>query len=217
MERLRHQPLRAERLIRPSGGQSGSVSTALPSHEQMLRAMAEAERSIGWMAACEEAGRYLAVTDELIESLAAAMRDHGMYSALEVCAANGVLAEALRARGIDITATDVDPPIDAAVERIPADDALDREQPGNVIGCFVPFDSGVDRAVLEAPSVQRYLALNARLNGEFGDSAVWQQPGWTASRLESTERWMLTRHDVWLNDSEPPIRHGEAWLLERSP
>jgi len=237
VERLRHHPVRTERVSRLDHAQlaDGRPRLAPPGHDEILAGMAQAEHGIGWLAACEEAGRYLAITGELAEAIAAALAERGINAALEVCAGDGTLAAALRERGIAVTATDAAPPqmptaserrapehrqtscqCHPVVERMAASEALERYQPRNVIGCFVPFDAGVDPAVLDQPSVQRYLLLNARLNGQLGDPALRRKPGWRATRLESVERWMLTRHDVWLGPDRPPLTHGEAWLLERT-
>ena len=63
MERLRHHPLRAQRLGRQNRDRSG---LHLPSFRETLGMVEEAEREAGWMVACEEAGRYLALNRELM-------------------------------------------------------------------------------------------------------------------------------------------------------
>ncbi|MFZ5831680.1 MAG: hypothetical protein ACOY3P_16460 [Planctomycetota bacterium] len=40
--------------------------------------------------------------------------------------------------------------------------------------------------------------------------------GWHPHRLPAVERWMLTRHDVWLGDAAPLLQHGEAFHFVRS-
>ena len=94
--------------------------------------------------------------------------------------------------------------------------ALRQYQPATVLGCFVPFDSDVDRAVLASPCVQSYLVLGARLNGQLGSRELWETPGWSAIRLPRVARWMITRHDVWLGAERGVLQHGEAWLFRRS-
>ena len=79
---------------------------------------------------------------------------------------------------------------------------------------WVPADSGVDELVLASRSVQHYVTLNARVGGLYGSPSLWDDSNWKAVRLESVNRWMVTRHDVWISgreDNIQTIQHGEAW------
>jgi hypothetical protein len=189
--------------------------TLLSSHRRIVAELAQAERGGGWLAACEEAARFLMPSQELIDALVEALSPLPK-PVLEVCAGRGDLAEALRRRGIDVIAADADPPPGAAVDCSSAAQALRQYQPATVLGCFVPIDSGVDRAVLASPRVQSYLVLGARLNSQLGSRELWETPGWAAMRLARVTRWMITRHDVWLGEKRGVLRHGEAWLFRRS-
>ena len=192
---------------------------ALPTFESQLKAIAAAEQGEGWLCVCDDAGRFLLLNRELVESLAVLLRsltpvDH---AALEVCAGRGELAQTLRSAGARVVATDADPPVGSPVVRASALEALRRYRPVIVLGCFVPIDAGVDELVMGFPTVRHYVVLGARLGGLFTSRDLWQAPGWTAEPLDGVTRWMLTRHDVWLGTPRQPIlRHGEAWHFSRN-
>lgn len=193
--------------------------------------MIAAEQDAGWLAECDDAGRFLAVSRQLVDALADKLRQlAGDGPVLEICAGSGELARALTATGVRVQATDSqvgfgrrtgpEHSTDTASHVLPmsAEAALHHFRPKVVLGVFVPFDAGVDEAVLACPSVQHYVVLNARIGGLLGSSALWQRPGWRAEPLDAVGRWMLTRHDVWMGPvgqpdcSEPNIlQHGEAW------
>jgi hypothetical protein len=188
----------------------------LPTFAQVLDDLAAAERRDGWLIECEQRDCYLALNRQLIEALAAAFRSLGSAPVLEVCAGDGRLAGALIAAGIPVIATDAAPRGERGVEPLSAIAALSRHRPAVVLGAFVPLDAGIDAAVLETASVQHYLVLNARLGGALGATTAWGRSGWHAQRQDEITRWMITRHDVWLDDpAHPLIQHGEAWLLSR--
>ena len=204
-----------------------AVKTALPTFDSVVGRIAAAERGQGWLSVCEDAGRFLVPCRELIASLAERLApldkspldksplDDGPV--LEVCAGRGELAQSLRAAGVRINATDVESPHGTAgfVERMPADEALRQFRPALVLGSFVPVDSGIDRMVMSFPSVRHYVALGARIGGLFGSASLWEEAGWTARPLDAVTRWLLTRHDVWI-DRRRILRHGEAWLFSRN-
>lgn len=184
--------------------------------DEALADLAAAERGEGWFAACERAGRYLVVTRGLADALARLLSALGPGPVLEVCAGRGELAAALRERGIDLVTTDAAPPACSAVVRFDAVEALERFQPRTVIGCFVPAGTAVDEAVLGAPSVQQYLVIGARLNGQLGTSRLWSARGWQTEPLPEVTRLLLTRHDVWLGEGRGVLGRGEAWLFRRT-
>ncbi len=183
-----------------------------------------ADQADGWLAECDDAGRFLAVSQELVVVLSEKLRQlAGDGSVLEICAGSGELAQALIAAGVSVQATDAEPPDGSEVQQIAAEAALHCFQPTVVIGAFVPFDSRVDETVISCPSVQHYVVLNARIGGSLGSSALRQTAGWKAEPLEAVRRWMLTRHDIWLGPYSQPgassadlLRHGEAWHFARS-
>lgn len=212
--------------------QSASSSTPqatsgkpLLSFSRWRKRLLAAERGDGWLTECVDEGRFLAVNQELVDALAGELRRvAGSAPILEVCAGSGELARSLKTAGVDVVATDVAPMDSGQVLCLSAEEALRRHRPSVVLGAFVPFDAGVDEAVLSWSSVNHYVVLNARIGGVCGSSALWQATGWTAKPLNSAQPWMLTRHDVGLelchhaNCSRQPalMQHGEAWLLSRA-
>jgi hypothetical protein len=194
-----------------------TLAAALPTFETQLRELLIAEQGDGWLSACERADRFLLLSRQLVTSLAGVLRSLGHGKVLEVCAGRGELAEALGLEGVPIVATDTQPDRGSHVIRADAAEALRRHRPALVLASFVPIDSGVDERVMRFPSVRHYVVLGARIGGLFGSAALWQSPGWTAEPLAEVNRWMLTRHDVWLGTpGHPVLRHGEAWHWRRN-
>ena len=188
----------------------------LPSFAWWRARLIAAEARTGWLDECDDAERFLAVSRELAEALARALRRlAGSGPVLEVCAGSGALARSLAALGVPVQATDAEPPNGSAVLRMSAQAALRRFQPAVVLGIFVPHDAGVDEAVLACPSVQHYVIVNARIGGALGSPSLWAAPDWKSEPLADIRRWVLTRHDVWLGhagkDSGDILQHGEAW------
>ena len=189
------------------------VEMSLPTFHSQLDEIARAEQGDGWLSQCERVGRFLVPTQELVAALSGFLQKLETRPVVELCAGTGELAAALRTAGVDLVATDADPPPDAPVVRASADEALRRYRPKVVLGSFVPIDSDVDRLVLRFPSVRHYVVLGARVGGMLGSASLWQQPGWAAEPIEDVARWMLTRHDVWI-DRRTTLRRGEAWHFE---
>jgi len=188
----------------------------LPSFDDVLAEVAAAEQRDGWLVECEQRGCYLALNRPLIAALVSTLRSLGDAPVLELCAGDGRLAAALVAASVPVIATDAAPRGDRGVHGISAVDALAQHQPAVVLGSFVPLDSGIDDAVRGADSVRHYLVLNARIGGVLGASSLWDTALWRAERLDHVTPWMITRHDVWLDDpAHTLIQHGEAWLLHR--
>ena len=188
---------------------------ALPTYEQVLAQVAAAEHNDGWLVACEDAGRYLALNEPFVAALAQHLATLGDGPIVEVCAGDGELAAALGQRGVEVIGTDAEAPAGSAVVRVEAAEALRRHRPRIVLGSFVPFDAGVDRAVLAGPSVAHYVVLNARLGGQLGDACLWGTQEWSGSLMEAATRWMICRHDVWMGSDRPLLRHGEVWHFHR--
>ncbi len=206
----------------------GCVSRTLPSREDSVLSFAQwrarliaAEASSGWLDECDDAGRFLAISREFVEALAVVLRRlAGDSPVLEVCAGSGALAFWLAALGVHVQATDAEPPRGSAVLRMSAQAALYQFQPAVVMGVFVPYDAGVDEAVLACPSTQHYVIVNARIGGALGSPSLWTAPGWRSEPLDNVRRWVLTRHDVWLGHAGKKdgdlLQHGEVWHFERS-
>ena len=149
-----------------------------------LEEIAAAERSDGWLSACERDDRFLIPTEQFVEALGELLRRLDAGPVLEVCAGSGELAAAIRAAGVPVVATDADPPAGSPVVRVSAEEALRRYRPVVVLGCFVPVDAGVDPLVMGFPSVRHYVVLGARVGGLFGSRDLWRSPSWTAEPLE---------------------------------
>ncbi len=179
--------------------------------------VARAEQGVGWLDQCDDAGRYLAVSRELVTALAEILRRlAGDGCVLEVGAGIGQLASCLSHGGVSVQATDVNASDQSPVLRMSAESALHQFRPSVVLGAFVPFDAGVDEAVLAFPTVQHYVVLNARLGGSLGASALWQAVDWSAEPLLDVSRWMITRHDIWAGTAEGALlQRGEAWHFAR--
>jgi hypothetical protein len=209
--------MRAKRLMTAAARQLAAAPASLPTFETQLERLADTERSDGWLVSCDEAGCYLAINQEMVAAVASflrGLRDKGPR--LEVCAGNGELAWALCRRGVNLTATDVQP-TGPSVLRASAHAALRRYRPTVVLGSFVPVDARVDEQVLACPSVRNYLVLNACIGDECGSAALWRTVGWSGRRVPQISRWMLTRHDVWTGpERQSVIRHGEAWCFSRT-
>jgi len=193
----------------------------LPSFAQWRERLIAAEQGTGWLDECIDAGRFLAVSRELADVLSRILhRLAGGDRVLEVCAGSGGLARALVARGVDVEATDADPPEATTVLRLSAQAALKRFRPKVVLGVFVPHDASVDEAVLACPSVRHYVVVNARLGGALGSASLWKISGWQYEPLDAIRRWVLTRHDVWLGSAgmhrDEILQHGEVWHFARA-
>ncbi len=192
----------------------------LPCFARRREHLIAAERSTGWFDECDDAGRFLAVSQELVDALALTLRRlAGNSKVLEVCAGSGELVRPLAALGVHLQATDAEPPEGSEVLRMSAEAALRHLHPSVVLGVFVPHDAGVDEAVLACPSVQHYLIVNARIGGSLGSPSLWNARGWKSELMEDIRRWVITRHDVWLGHAGMKdgdiLQHGEVWHFAR--
>ncbi len=204
------------------GGDRQKVCEApLPCFTEWRKCLIAAEQNSGWLDECDDAGRFLAVSRELIDALALTLRRlAGNDLVLEVCAGAGELAGPLNAFGVRLQATDIEPPKGSKALGLSAQAALHRFQPAVVLGVFVPHDAGVDEAVLACPSVQHYVMINSRIGGAIGSASLWNRPDWKAEPLDDIRRWVITRHDVWLGHASGNkgdiLQHGEAWHFART-
>lgn len=194
------------------------MSKGLPRYERVVADLVRAERAEGWAARCDAAGRYLVPTEELVTAMVTLLARLGGGPVVEICAGDGSLTRALRSRGAAVTATDAQPSSRRPweVRALTAHEALERYRPRVVIGSFVPVDADVDRHVLADPCVHHYLVFNARIGLGDGAGVPAARPGWSRKPLSELTEWMVTRHDGWLGDHLPILRHGEAWLLSRT-
>lgn len=193
-------------------------ASLLLSHPEVLAEISVAERLEGWLARCQDNGRYVALTQSFVEALSAELKtfaSHGS-SVLEICAGDGSLAAALRAAGVAVTSTDANAIVGSDCVRLTAAEALSAYAPGIVLGAFVPIDSGVDALVLKHPTVHTYVVINARIGGELGTSSLWSTPGWTRRQMVTASERLLTRHDIWFADNRPVRQVGEVWCFTRN-
>ena len=155
-----------------------------------------AESGEGWGCWCERHGVYVAICEELVAAISAALP----RPAVEMAAGDGRMAAAL-----GIVATDPAPR--SGVLTLDARQAIKTLAPANVLTCFAPIDAGIERAILSARCVERYLYI-----GPQPPSAEH----WTAETLVSVERVLLTRLD-YLTDftRRTHRRRAHAVLLKR--
>jgi hypothetical protein len=205
----------------PVNDEPRACEGSLPCFARWRSRLIAAERSTGWLDVCHDAGRFLAVSRELVDALASVLRRFAEGGpVLEVCAGSGELARSLAAVGVRLQATDAASPDGSTVLRMSAQAALCRFRPAVVLGVFVPHDAGVDEAVLACPSVQHYVIVNARIGTALGSPALWSAPGWKSEPLEDIRRWVITRHDIWLGHAgmtnDDILQHGEVWHFART-
>lgn len=195
---------------------SQAHAASFPCFAAWCKRLIAAEQSTGWLDECDDHGRFLAVSRQLVDTLATELRRYaGNGLVLEVCAGSGELARPLTSLGVRLQATDAEPPEGSEVLRMSAREALDHFQPAVVLGAFVPHDAEVDEAVLACPSVRHYLVVNARIGGMLGSASLWRAQGWKSEPLSDIRRWLITRHDVWLGQTNV-LQHGEAWHFTRT-
>jgi hypothetical protein len=173
-----------------------------------------------WLEFCERHGLYQVVTREYAEILASRLKRLSPRRILEVGAGSGRLASALRARGLDILATDPGtwpgsvPP--AWVERAGIGEALARHRPELVIGAWLPADTPAHRQVLSDPGVRWYCVIDHHQNGIVGAEALADTPGWDVTRLAEADRWALTRWDSLTDITHGNlVQHGVTLLFAR--
>ncbi len=204
-----------------ASSRSKACEDPVPCFARWRERLIAAERSTGWFDECDDAGRFLAVSRELVGALALALRRFaGGGPVLEVCAGSGELVRPLAALGVCLQATDAEPPEGSEVVRMSAQTALRHFQPAVVLGVFVPHDAGVDEAVLACPAVQHYVIVNARIGGALGSLSLWNTPNWKSEPLDDIRHWVVTRHDVWLGHAGKKngdvLQHGEVWHFTRT-
>lgn len=119
----------------------------------------------------QQRGVYCFYSSALVDGLA---RLVGPRPCVEVAAGDGTLSRFLRARGVDVRATDdfswshaVTYPDD--VERLDAAAALARYQPRVVLSSFPPPGNAFERKVLAAPHVELYVVVTTAHRFAAGD------------------------------------------------
>ena len=189
-------------------------TTQLPSYESVLVDMEEAEKRDGWLSECIDQSLYIALNRQFLKALSGFLFDLKYKKIVEICAGNGQLSDALLSHEHLITATDKYKQ-NNLVSSMSVEETLNEYKPDTVIGCFVPFDAGIDEMILADISVTNYVVVNARLNGQLGSPALWNDKHFFSEQVSSVSKWMICRHDVWIGTNKPLISHGEVWCFRR--
>ncbi|MBV8550454.1 MAG: hypothetical protein JOY54_04085 [Acidobacteriaceae bacterium] len=159
--------------------------------------MEGAEQREGWLAWCRERHLFVACSEELVNALAAELRN-ASGPVLEIGAGNGELAEHLQEAGVEIIPTDWSPGSREVVS-LEARDALNRYRPETVLTSFLPVDAGIELDILKHPNVRRYVYVGPPVVGRPGPHCAWNVPGWRAEPLHNIEDVLLSRLD-YLSD-----------------
>jgi hypothetical protein len=190
-----------------------------------LSLLEAADRSDGWLAACEERQIYLALNREFVAALAAVLENVAQVDdlrrrpflpeILELGAADGQLALALQQNGVPVIPTDPNPRA-AHVLPLPAAQALRQFKPRSVLVCFPPVDAGIETAIFDTPSVRNIIYIGPEWNGRVGTDAIWNQAGWTVTSLPEVDRFIVSRLDYLVDFTRATHRRrAGALCLER--
>jgi hypothetical protein len=164
----------------------------MDSYDSSLSLLEAADRSDGWLAACEERHVYLALNSEFVAALASVLGAGA--EVLELGAADGQLALALQSHGVRVIATDSNPPAETVLP-LTASQALRQFLPQSVLTCFPPVDAGIEAAIFASPSVRNIVYIGPEWNGRVGTDAIWNQAGWTVTSLPEVDRFIVSRLD----------------------
>jgi hypothetical protein len=125
----------------------------------------------------ERKGIYCFYSGALVEGLAGLIEAR---SCLEIAAGDGTLSRFLKARGVDIVATDdyswshrVD--YSEGVVKADAREALRRYRPKVVICSWPPAGNDFERWVFKTPGVERYIVIGSELRFATGNWAEYQR------------------------------------------
>ena len=183
-------------------------------YAEAVAILAEEERGDGWLVYCERENLYQLPVVEWLNALAEEILALAPESPLEVGAGDGAIGMALKARGVNLKLTD--PAGSDGVETLDARDALVIHAPDFVFSCWLPYDSGAERQILEAKRLRWYLAVVQYGPGYAGSEALWEAPGWSVRALNELNRWSVSRADFLSEvDSGDHVRHGMAYLFTR--
>ena len=210
MERFRDKSMWAECV----SGMCNKGILEIPSYEFVIDSMAKAENGDGWLSQCIDQGKYIVLNRQFLRALADFLHDIEYQKFVEICAGEGRLAAALISYGHEVTATDKKVK-NSIVTNISAEDTLKKLKPDTVIGCFVPFDAGIDELVLADENVKNYIVLNAQLGGQFGSAWLWNNNDFHSEKISQVTKWMICRHDVWMGSDQRILTHGQAWHFKR--
>lgn len=133
----------------------------------------------------QKQGIYCFYTRELVQAL---KREIGARSCIEIAAGDGTLARFLNAAGVPLRASDnatwgnsIAYPVD--VERLDAQQALDKYRPEAVLCSWPPPFNHFEAAVFAAPSVQLYIVIGSSREFATGNWQVYaRQSGFAWER-----------------------------------
>ena len=183
-------------------------------YAEAIAKLAEEERGNGWLAFCERENLYQLPVVEWLDALREEILALAPEAPLEVGAGNGTIGKALQARGVNLKLTD--PAGGDGTEALDTRNALIIHAPDFVFSCWLPYDSGAERQILEAMSLRWYLPVVQRGPGYAGSEALWDAPGWSVRELNELNRWSVSRADFLSEvDSGEHVRHGMAYLFTR--
>ncbi len=183
-------------------------------YAEAIAKLAEEERGDGWLVFCERKNLYQLPVVEWLDALAEEILGLAPEAPLEAGAGDGTIGKALQARGVNLRLTD--PAGGEGTEALDAQEALLAHAPDFVFSCWLPFDSGAERQILEAMSIRWYLAVVQQGPGYAGSEALWDAPGWSMRELSEVNRWSVSRVDFLSEvDSGAHVRHGMAYLFTR--
>jgi hypothetical protein len=183
------------------------------SFDNALSLLEAANRSDGWLAACEERHLYLALNREFVAALAAVLGAGA--EVLELGASDGQLAVALQSHGVPVIATDPNP-LAATVLPLTATQALRQFSPRSVLVSFPPVDASIEVAIFDTPSVRNIVYIGPEWNGRVGTDAIWNQAGWTVAPLPEVDRFIVSRLDYLVDFTRATHRRrAGALCLDR--
>jgi hypothetical protein len=182
--------------------------------DNALSLLEAADRSDGWLAACQERHVYLVLNHEFVAALAAVLAFSP--EVIELGAADGQLALALQTHGVRVIATDANPRA-AHVLPLTAAQALRQIKPRTVLVCFPPVDAGIEAAIFDTPSVRNIIYIGPEWNSRVGTDGLWNQPGWTVTSLPQVDRFIVSRLDYLVDFTRATHRRrAGALCVERT-
>ena len=183
-------------------------------YAEAIAKLAEEERAEGWLVFCERENLYQLPVVEWLDALGKEICALAPESPLEVGAGDGAIGNALQTRGVSLKLTD--PAGSEGTEALDARNALIAHAPDFVFSCWLPFDSGAERQILDTMSIRWYLAVVQQGPGYAGSEVLWDARGWNVRELSDVNRWSVLRADFLSEvDSGEHVRHGMAYLFTR--
>ena len=183
-------------------------------YAEAIAKLAEEERGEGWLVYCDRENLYQLPVVEWLDELREEISELAPKTPLEIGAGDATIGKALQARGVNLKLTD--PVGRDGVVALDARDALLAHAPDFVFSCWLPYDSGAEKQILDTKSLRWYLAVVQQGPGYAGSEVLWDTPGWSVRELSEMNRWSVSRADFLSEvDSGEHVRHGMAYLFTR--